>query len=60
MVCNGVETEPVLQGITGEELTRKASTDLNARLDILARGFWERYRSAFFDVGVHTPIEIWI
>ena len=55
MVCNGVETEPVLQGITGEELTREASTAVNARLDILARGFWERQRPAFFDVGVCHP-----
>ena len=29
MVCSGVETEPVLQDITGEELNRGANTDLN-------------------------------
>ena len=28
MVCNGVETEPVLQDITGEELNRGANTAL--------------------------------
>ena len=50
MVCNGVETEPVLQDITGEELNRGANTASDARLDIVARGFWERQRSAFFDV----------
>ena len=26
IVCNGVETEPVLQNITGEELNREANT----------------------------------
>jgi len=55
MVCNGVETEPVLQDITGEELNRGANTASDARLDIVARGFWERQRSAFFDVRIcHT------
>ena len=39
MVCNCVETEPVLQGTTGEELNRGASTAPDARLDIVARGF---------------------
>ena len=39
MVCNGVETEPVLQDITGGELNRGASTAPDARLDIVARGF---------------------
>ena len=39
MVCNGVETEQVLQDITGEELNRGANTTPDARLDIAARGF---------------------
>ena len=55
MVCNGVETEPVLQDITGEELNRGANTAPDARLDIVARGFWERPRSAFFDVRICHP-----
>ena len=55
MVCNGVETEPVLQGITGEELNRGANTAPDARRDIMARGFWERQRSAFFDVRICHP-----
>ena len=38
MVCNGVETEPVLRDITGEELNRGANTAPDARLDIVARG----------------------
>ena len=40
MLHNDVEIEPVLQ---------------NARLDIHARGLWERHRSAFFDVRVCHP-----
>ena len=55
MVCNGVETEPVLQDITGEELNRGASTALDTRLDIVERRFWERQRSAFFDVRICHP-----
>ena len=39
MVCNWVETEPVLQDFTGEELNRGANTAPDARLDIIARGF---------------------
>ena len=55
MVCNGVETEPVLQNITGEELNRRAKTAPNAGLDIVARGLWERQRSAFFDERICHP-----
>ena len=55
MVCNGVEIKPVLQDITGEELNRGANTAPDARLDIMARGFWERQRSAFFDVSICHP-----
>ena len=64
MVCKDVEVEPVLQDITGEELNRGANTAPDARLDIEARGFWERQRSAFFMLGfatqMLTPIETWI
>ena len=63
MVCNGIEIEPVLQDITGEEFKRGANTAPDARLDIVAREFWERQRPAFFDVRIchfemQTPIEI--
>ena len=53
MVCNHVEVDPVLQEITGAVLTR-GTTDKApvARLDIHARGFWERQTFAFFDVRV--------
>ena len=55
MVCSGVEIEPVLQDITGEELNRGAHAAPDARLDIVARGFWERQRSPFFDVKICHP-----
>ena len=55
MVCNGVDIEPVLQDITGEELNRGANTAPDARLDIVARRFWERQRSAFFGVRIYHP-----
>ena len=55
MVCNGVEIEPVSQDITGEELNRGANTTPDVRLDLVARGFWERQRLAFFDVRICHP-----
>ena len=55
MVCNGFEIEPVLQDITGEELNRGENTAPDARPDIVARGFWERRRSAFFDLRICHP-----
>ena len=55
MVCTDVETEPVLQEITGEELNRGADKVPDARLDVHARGFWDRQQSAFFDVRVCHP-----
>ena len=47
-----IEVEPVWQDITGEELNRGANATLDEWLDIVAWGFWERQRSAFFDVRV--------
>ena len=37
------------------KLTRGTNKALDARLDIHARGFWERQRSAFFDIRVCHP-----
>jgi len=55
MVCNDVEVEPVLQEVTGETLNHGANKAPDARFDIHARGFWERKRSAFFDVRMCHP-----
>ena len=55
MVCSDVEIEPVLQDISGEHLNRGSNKAQDARLDIHERGFWERHRSAFFDVRVCHP-----
>ena len=55
LVCNDVETEPVLQEITGETLNSGANLACDARLDIHARGFWERQKSTFFDIRVCHP-----
>ena len=55
MVYNDVEVEPVLQEVTGETLNHGANKAPDARLDIHARDFWERQRSAFFDVRVCHP-----
>ena len=41
MVCRGVEIEPVLQDISGEQLSRGSNLAQDVRLDIHARGFWE-------------------
>ena len=55
MVCNDAKVEPVLQEVTGETLNHGANKACDARLDIHARGFWERQRSAFVDVRVCHP-----
>ena len=55
MVCNDKEVEPVLQEVIGETLNRGTNKATNVHLDIHARGFWERQRSAFFDVRVCHP-----
>ena len=54
-VCNDVEIEPVLQDITSEELSKAANKAPNARLDIHAKWFWKKQRSAFFDIRVCYP-----
>ena len=47
LVCNDVETEPVLQEITRETLNSSENLACNAHLDIHARGLWERQKSTF-------------
>jgi len=51
MVCYDVEVEPVLQEITGEMLPRGVNKAPDARLDIHARGFWDRQSSVFLVVN---------
>ena len=55
VVCNDVETEPVLQEITRETLNSSANLACNACLDIHARGFRERQKLTFFDIRVCHP-----
>ena len=52
MVCNDVEIELVLQELAGDSLPIGTNRAPDACLDIHARGFWKRQRSAFFDVRV--------
>ena len=55
-VCHNVATEPALQQLTGERMVaRTAKSDEGARLDIRARGFWNRAQDAFFDIRVFYP-----
>ena len=56
-VCHDVTTEPLLQPITGENLTGCCcNRQGNARLDVAASGFWGLgAQRAFFDVRVFNP-----
>ena len=54
-VCTDAEIEPILQGITVEESNRGANKAPDARLDVHARGFWDRQQSTFFAVPVCHP-----
>ena len=52
-VCNDVRIEPPLQPIRGEQMRYGSSNRSDeARLDVSARGFWNRGQRAFFDVRV--------
>jgi hypothetical protein len=55
IICNNVQIEPALQEINGEVLNSGSNKSQDARLDVHARDFWERQRSAFFDVRVCHP-----
>ena len=55
-VCTEVTTEPALQPLSGESLQPSANKDPNARVDIRAKGFWDRQQSAYFDVRVFHPL----
>ena len=47
LVCNDDETEPAVQEMTGETLNSGANLAWNARLDVHARGLWERQSRPF-------------
>ena len=52
-VCKDTEIEPKLLPPFGEEPhVRTTNRSNKARLDIRARGFWEKGQQAFFDVRV--------
>ena len=53
--CYDVRIEPPLTPLTGEVLPHTTNTDDEARLDIVARGFWLEWMMAFFDVKVFNP-----
>ena len=55
VVAHEVQIEPQLQPFTGESLQRHANTDSEARLDVAARGFWQKHEMAFFDIRVFNP-----
>ena len=56
-ICHDVKTEPDLQPLTGETMTRSTSiTADGARLDIAVNGFWGgRFERTFLDVRVFNP-----
>ena len=56
-VTQSVETEPVLQPLTGEVLRgRSANTEDDARTDVKCRGFWNAHQDVFLDVWVLTHL----
>ena len=53
-VCNDVGIEPVLQPLQGEKFRHKSAImDEDARLDFVARGFWQG--RSFFDIRIFNP-----
>ena len=61
MVCKDVATEPLLQDVEGEQLTRRSNKVQDARLHIHAHGFWKPSDQPFLMSGfvtwMLTPIE---
>ena len=55
-VLLGVRIEPPLQKLTGEKLNTGANKDEGARVDIVARDFWQMHEMAFFDIKVFNPL----
>ena len=58
-VCSDVTKEPLLQPLQGEEFIYKtAKVEQEARVDISARGFWNREQKSFFDLRVFNPLAL--
>ena len=55
-VSPGVQTEPHLEPLNGEVLPAGSNIDNGARLDIVARDFWQLHEMAFVDIKVFNPI----
>ena len=55
-VSHDVKIEPSLEELSGEVMSTSTNVSSEARLDISARGFWETYQKAFFDVRVFNPL----
>ena len=55
MLRDQIDEIPKILDITGEVLNPGANKSADARLDIHARGFWEKRTTAFFDVRVCHP-----
>ena len=52
-----VTKEPLLQPLQGEEFNYKtAKVEQEVRVDISARGFWNRGQKSFFDLRVFNPL----
>ena len=54
--CYDIQTEPRLVPLSDEDLSiRTANRSNEARLEVQARGFWERRQQTFFDLRVFDP-----
>ena len=52
-ISSDVKVEPLLEGLTGEQLP--ANTKNETRIDLSIRGFWQRVERASFDVTIFKP-----
>ena len=56
-MCSDATKEPLLQPLQGEEFNYKtANVEQEARVDISAKGFWNRGQKSFFDLRVFNPL----
>ena len=50
-----MSSEPTLAPLTGEVFPSSANSADDARVDIAARGFWQRCERAFCDIRIFNP-----